>query len=279
MNYKKIDFESTYFDLFGLTEGIYAVISKNDSEMSVSAGILDLGNYLIIYDTLFYPGGTRDLYKAIKELYGKDPSFIINSHYHGDHMLGNHYFPINIPIISTSITAKRIKEDVFKQLKQFRKTAEEEIQKRKEMLNSDDAPFGEIEIHNDIEFYNDVTNPDFKIRLPNFLINNNLIINGTKKTLHLIPYGTGHTDSDIIAYLPDDKICFMGGLLNANLDDSWAPNDTGRFNAFDPSKLYKILKSIIEKDIEIYVAGHGGISTKKAVQMNMDFIKKYYLEN
>lgn len=278
MNYKKIDFESNYLDLFELTEGIHAVISTNDSEMSVSAGILDLGNYLLIYDTLYYPGGTRDLYKAVKILFGKDPSFIINSHSHSDHMFGNCYFPNNIPIISTFITEKRIKENIIKQVKQFQETAEEEIQKRKDMLNSDDALLGDIEIHNDIEFYNDITNPDFKIKPPNFLINNNLIINGTKRTLHLIAYGIGHSYSDIIAFLPDDKICFMGGLLNANLDDSWAPNDTGRFQALDPSKLYEILKSISEKDIEIYVAGHGGISTVDAVQMNMDFIKEYYLE-
>ena len=50
-------------------------------------------------------------------------------------------------------------------------------------------------------------------------------------------------------------------VLFSNLDDSWAPTDTGRFNAFNPPKLYEILKSITEKDIEIYVAGHGGIST------------------
>ncbi len=70
----------------------------------------------------------------------------------------------------------------------------------------------------------------------------------------------------------------MGDLLFANLDDTWAPTDNGRFNAFNPPKLYENLQSIIEKDIEIYVAGHGGISTEKEVQMNMDFIKKYYID-
>ncbi|NVM36863.1 MAG: MBL fold metallo-hydrolase [Candidatus Lokiarchaeota archaeon] len=279
MNYKKIDFESSYFDLFELTDGIHVAISKNDSEVKTSSGIFDLGNYLIIFDTFMYPGGARDLYKAVKELYDRDPSFIINSHYHSDHVFGNCLFPDNIPIISTPITVKKIEEDVSDQLKEFRKTAEEEIQRRKEMLNSDDAPFGEVEIHNDIEFYKYITNPDFKIRLPNFLINNNLTIKGTKRTLQLIPYGVGHTDSDIVAYFPNEKICFMGDLLLANLDDSWAPNDSGRFSAFNPSKLYEILKSIIEKDIEIYIAGHGGISTEESVQMNMDFIKKYYLKN
>ncbi len=279
MNYKKLDFESVYFDLFELTEGIYTAISKNDSEAKTSAGIFDLGNYLIIFDTLMYPGAAIDLYKAGKEFCGKEPSFIINSHYHGDHVFGNCLFPDNVPIISTPITVERIQKDVFDQLKHFQNTAEEELQKREEMLSSDDAPFGEQEIYNDIEFYKMVTNPDFKIKLPDFLMDDNITINGTKKTLHLIAYGVGHTDSDIVAYFSKEKICFMADLLFANLDESWAPTNTGRFSAFNPQKLYEILKSILEKDIEIYVAGHGGISTSNEVQMNMDFIKKYYIEN
>ncbi|MFX1242491.1 MAG: MBL fold metallo-hydrolase [Promethearchaeota archaeon] len=278
MNYKQIDFKSKYFDLFELSEGIFTALSKNDSEARVSAGLFDLGNYIVVFDTLFYPGATQDLYNLIKELYQKDPSLIINSHFHGDHLFGNCIFPENIPIVSTQLTLENIKEVCFEQLKNFRNTADEELQKRKEMLTSDNPPYGETEIYNDIEFYNSVKDPNFTIRLPNFLIKDKLIINGTKRTIQLIPFGTGHTESDIIAYFPDEKICFMGDLLFANLDDSWAPNDTGRFNAIDPLKLFENLKNILEMDIEIYVAGHGGISTKDAVQMNMNFIKKHYID-
>ena len=170
MNYKQINFVSNYFDIFELSEGIYAAFSKNDSEAHVSAGLFDLGNYLIVFDTLFYPGATQDLYKLIKKLYQKNPSLIINSHYHGDHVFGNHIFPENIPIVSTQPTLEKIKEACFEQLKHFRNTADEEILKRKEMLNSDNPPFGETEIYNDLEFYNSVKDPNFTIRLPNFLI-------------------------------------------------------------------------------------------------------------
>ena len=278
MDYKKIDFKSNYFDLFKLKEGIYATISTTDSGTSDNAGFFDLGNFLIVFDTHLHPGAAHDLYNAIKELYDKDPLLIINSHYHSDHIMGNCLFPESIPIISTQATVEKIKEVCFDQLKHFRETAEEEILKRKEMLNSEDAPFGEIEIYNDLEFLKYVTDPNFKIRLPNFLIKDEIIINGIKKTVHLIPCGVGHTESDILAYFPKEKICFMGDLLFANLDDSWAPSESGRFNAVDPPKLYEILKAIIEKDIEIYIPGHGELSTKDAVQMNMDFIKENFLK-
>lgn len=278
MNYKKLDFESNYFDLFEISDGIYAAISKKNSGSSVSSGFFDLGNYIIIFDTHIYPGAARDLINAVKDLYGKDSSFIINSHFHSDHLLGNCLFPESTPIISTPITLNKIKEVCYDHLKHFQETAEEEVKKRNEMLNADNPPFSKQEIYNDLEFYKYVTDPNFKIRLPDFLINNDLIINGTEKTVHLILKSSGHTDSDIIAYFPNEKICFMGDLLFADLDDSWAPSETGRFNAVNPPKLYEILESLIKKDIEIYVPGHGDLSTKNEVQMNMDFIKKYYLK-
>jgi len=278
MDYKKTDFKSTYFDLFELTEGIYAAMAKKDSGTSVSTGFFDLGNYLIIFDTNIYPGAARDLYKAAKQLYDKDPIFIINSHHHSDHYMGNCLFPDTIPIISTPITLKAIKEEATNQLKHYQETAEVEIKKRKEMLQEENPEWTKREINNDLEFYKYIVDPTFKIRYPNFLINDELIIKGGKKTVHLIPFGVGHTNSDIVAYFPNEKICFMGDLLFANLEDDWAPDKKGTFNAVNPPKLYDILKSLMEKDIEIYIPGHGELNnTKEALQMNMDFIKKYYL--
>ncbi len=278
MKYAKIDFKSNYFDLFELADGIFAAISKKDSGSSVSAGFFDLGNIIIVFDTFLYPGSAYDLYKAIKELYHKDPSFIINSHYHSDHLFGNKIFPENIPIISTPITLEKIKEVCYDHLKHFRETADEEIIKRKEMLKSDNAPFSEMEIYNDLEFYDYIMDSNFNLRLPNFLINDELIINGTKSTVHLIPYNKAHTESDIIAYFPNEKIYFMADLLFSNLDDSWAPTKKGQFNAVDPLKVHKILKSLIEKDIELYIPGHGALSIEHAIQMNIEFINKYYIE-
>ncbi len=43
-----------------------------------------------------------------------------------------------------------------------------------------------------------------------------LIIHGTKRTVELLPL-TGHTASDVILYLPEEKIAFMGDLLFVNM--------------------------------------------------------------
>jgi len=51
MDIKKLDFESIYFDLYELNTGIYAAITA-DKLPSSNAGFFDLGNYLVIFDTM-----------------------------------------------------------------------------------------------------------------------------------------------------------------------------------------------------------------------------------
>lgn len=278
MSYKKLDFNSNYFDLFELKKGIYAAIAKENSGSSVNAGFFDLGNYLIIFDTFIYPGAARDMYDAAKKFTGKEPTFVINSHYHNDHIFGNVLFPEKIPILSSHITLKKIKEVAFNRLEEYRKNSSNDIKKVKEMLQTGSDEAAPLELNNDLEFFEYITNPQFKIRLPDILINNDMIINGTEKVFHLIYEGIGHTDSDIVAFFPNEKLCFMGDLLFANLEDDWAPSKTGQFNAVNPPKLYENLNSLLEKDIKTYIPGHGALSSKDDVQRNMDFIEKYYLK-
>ncbi|MFX1593939.1 MAG: MBL fold metallo-hydrolase, partial [Promethearchaeota archaeon] len=88
MEIKKLEFESIYFDLYNLNSGIYAAISAEKLPSS-NAGFFDLGNYLVIFDTLMDPYATDDLIRASKQYTNKEPSFVIISHYHMDHLFGN----------------------------------------------------------------------------------------------------------------------------------------------------------------------------------------------
>ena len=51
MEAKKLEFQSIYFDLYELSQGIYAAVSAEKLPSS-NAGFFDLGNYLVIFDTL-----------------------------------------------------------------------------------------------------------------------------------------------------------------------------------------------------------------------------------
>jgi cyclase len=92
MKYEKIDFESIYFEIYELSDGIYATIFNQELGASSNAGFFDLENISIVFDTLMDPGATKDLINATKSITNKDPFLLINSHYHLDHVFGNRLF-------------------------------------------------------------------------------------------------------------------------------------------------------------------------------------------
>ncbi len=273
MKFKQIEFESNFIKISELTEGIYAALGKVEHGVTVNMGFFDLGNYLVVFDTNIYPGAARDLHFAAKEITGKDISFVINSHFHLDHVNGNSIFPKNVPILSTKKTKQDINEKTTKRIEDYRKIAETEVEKVKENIKNETNQNKLVEWKNDLGFLQEITDPNFQIRQPDFYFSEKLEIVGDNKTLLIINKGPGHTESDIVAYFPKEKICFMGDILFYELKDEYLniPNFIG-----DPKKLYATLKDMLNEDIELFIPGHGEISTKQTVQENIEFFKKHF---
>src|SRR5690242_19894952 len=84
---------SKHFHLEELAEGVYAAIATIDGGAVCNAGIIDLGDQLVIFDTFLTPQAATDLRAAAERLVGRAVTLVINSHWHGDHVQGNMSFP------------------------------------------------------------------------------------------------------------------------------------------------------------------------------------------
>jgi len=278
MNIKKLDFDSIYFDLYKLDSGIYAAISADKFPQSSNAGFFDLGNHLIIFDTLFDPFATDDLIRASKQFTNKEPSFLINSHFHLDHLLGNRKFPMEIPIISSVETLLEFQEKSNNNLNQLKEIGPQELKRIEEKLKKETNPNKILEMKNDISTYSEIKNPNFKLRAPDFIINDSIVIEGVENKVQIIYIGAAHTRGDIIGYFDKEKICFMGDLLFEKTDPSWASRTTGMPFAVDPERVRNFLMNYIDKNIEVYVPGHGNLCSKKELQKNIEFLEEYYIK-
>jgi glyoxylase-like metal-dependent hydrolase (beta-lactamase superfamily II) len=277
MTIKKIDFESIYFDLYELNRGIYAAISQ-DKMPSSNAGFFNLGNYLIIFDTLMDPFATVDLIKASKQFTNKEPSFLINSHYHVDHLFGNRRFNHSIPIISSSQALIETEEYLKTRWNDFKGRASVELEKIEKELPNETDPDKILEMNNDIKTWNEIKDPNFTFRLPDIIIDNSITINGTEKNCELIYIGEAHTKGDIIAFFEKERISFMGDLLFAETDPTWATAAVGAPTPANPERLRDFLIEYSEKDIEVYVPGHGKLCTKKELKENAEFFEEYFIK-
>ena len=277
MEAKKVEFVSIYFDLYELNPGIFAAISAEKMPTS-NAGFFDLGNYLVIFDTLMDPYSTIDLIKASKQFTNKEPSFLINSHHHMDHLFGNRIFPLNIPIISSYEALIDAQNSLETRFKDFKERAPTEIKRTEEALLNEKNPNTILELKNDLNTWNEIRKPNFNLRLPDFIINDSITLKGIKNQVQIIYIGAAHTKGDIIALFEKEKICFMGDLLFEKTDPSWAAPNSGIAVPANPEQLCATLIEYSEKDIDIYIPGHGNLCTKKELLENAEFYDKYYIK-
>lgn len=252
--------------MHSLSEGVYDAIAKPGKGAWSNAGIVDLGDELLVFDSFTTPSAGFELRRQAEKFTGKEVKYLINSHFHGDHVFGNQAF-IDTTIISTSLTKKWCKE------KNEIANLEKEIEDTKKYL---DYIKTQIEDNQDsvikdslINQFNEMSKvlvdlPHLKIVLPSIVFEEKIIIEGSKRKIVLHSMGGGHTPSDTFMYLPEEKIAFMGDLVTENL----------HLPIYNPDDYSSILKKVKELDILTFVPGHGNENLVEHVDNKTEVLNK-----
>ncbi len=246
---------SKHFQLEQLAEGIYVALATLDGGAVCNAGIIDLGDQLVVFDTFLTPQAAQDLRTAAERLGGREVTTIINSHWHGDHVHGNMVFPAAIPILATRKTAERMAQHGLEEIEEDRqhveaalvaleaKIAQETDETRRQKLSAKLAA--------DREYL--AALPTIELRLPTVTFEDRLELHGTRRSAELLTFGGGHSESDALLWLPEDRLAFLGDLLFVNLQP-WLYGG-------NPEEWVNILQQVETLDIVTAVPGHGPVGT------------------
>ena len=100
-------FSSQHFVAHEVSNNAFAVIHSDGGWQICNSGIVDLGDCTILFDTGLTPQSARDLRDTSIHLTGREPTYVVNSHHHNDHIRGNQSFPKS-KIISSFMTRELI---------------------------------------------------------------------------------------------------------------------------------------------------------------------------
>jgi len=100
--------ESEHFRIEEMDDGVYAVIHIDGGAAIGNAGIVDLGDRTLVYDSLFTPHAGEDLRIAAEALFDRPIDIVINSHWHNDHIWGNQAFGAETQLVSSEETRRMI---------------------------------------------------------------------------------------------------------------------------------------------------------------------------
>ncbi|PEE41419.1 MBL fold metallo-hydrolase [Bacillus pseudomycoides] len=261
------EYFSEHFDVENIEDGIYAAIAKEGGGSLANAGFVDIGDQTIIFDTFNTQQAAADLKEIAEEITGHSISWVINSHWHGDHIRGNQVFK-NCNIISSHKTYEQMAEihpskiDKQKQDIEGLHTYIQSLQDQFTQINDES-------LRKQISFLNQlaISLPTLRLVLPQYSFQNEFTIHGSKRTAKLITLGGGHSVCDTILYLPKEKVCFMGDLLFVKSHPTF-------FEESNLQEWKRMLEMIEEFEIDKAVPGHGSVGVKTDFRKVIEYIEE-----
>lgn len=212
------DYHSDHFEIVQLSKSVYGGIHKVGGKAICNIGIVDNGEATFIFDSFLSPKVAEEIPKVV-EHYGLSPiKYVVNSHYHNDHIRGNQIFGDEVKIISTKRTKELIEEWEPKEIQDEKEYAPGRFAYFDSLYQSFEGDTLSEEYHNIMMWrpYYEIlskSHEEVKTRLPDTFVDSLLVFDGPEKSIQLISMGPGHTESDLILYLPDDGIVFTGDLV------------------------------------------------------------------
>lgn len=251
-----------------LADGVFAALGRPGGGGSCGCGIIDLGNHTLLFDTGETPAAGRDLRAASIALTGRPPLYVVNSHAHFDHWLGNQAFP-EAAIISTRETHDWLPA-MAREIEAAKKDPAsilEKMQQTRAALAVESNPAARAALENRLkktQFLLDGL-AEQQIRFPGLIFEGCMAFEGSRRTVELIAAKGAHTPGDCYLALRDECIVFTADLcffdcqpymLDGNIDP-WLEQ----------------LNLLLDACYTTYVPGHGPVGTKDHVRRQMDYMR------
>jgi glyoxylase-like metal-dependent hydrolase (beta-lactamase superfamily II) len=273
----KMQNSTQHYRLELLGEGVYAAIAKDGGAAICNAGIVDLGGATLVVDAFLTPSAAEDLRADAHRLTGRSPRWVVNTHYHHDHIWGNQVFLPETALISTVATRDLIQTAGKGDFDHFHSITDDRL---KDLQTEQAAATTEAErAASDlwVGFYAGLAHdfPRLKVTLPDLVFKERLTLFGSRRRADLIEFVGAHTGSDVVVYLPDDGVIFMSDLLMVGFHPYLADGN--------PGGMLEALLAILRlscrdglagiQNATHFIPGHGPLGTFADVQKLADYIQ------
>lgn len=200
------------FSLEPVADGVWAAISQDPTYAMSNAAIIDLGDKTLVFDSSMSPVAALELRQLAEETTKKPVSYLINSHHHLDHCLGNQVFA-DTTIISSN-TTRDLMQMRFARL-ETENFAEAILDLQRQVATTPwERNLLALELA-ELEMLQAFM-PNFKPTLPSVTFSDSFELIGSKRTVKIQTFGVGHTTLD--AVLTVEEVLITGDLvLNQHL--------------------------------------------------------------
>jgi glyoxylase-like metal-dependent hydrolase (beta-lactamase superfamily II) len=246
-----------------VADGVFAAIAKRNTILNCNAAVFVSRDHVLVVDTHSYPSAAKALIKQIRDEITELPvKYVVDSHLHGDHAMGNEAYPEvfggNVEVISSVKTREWLSKLGVGRVKQSLDGLPRQIAELRRKLESSTDESARMALKLEIEgleaYQKEMTPP--RVALPTVTFDRRLVIHRGGREIHLLFLGRAHTAGDVVAYIPSERVVATGDLMHGLL-----PYMGDGF----PEEWPATLKALEELDFNRVIPGHGSVQEGKGV--------------
>jgi cyclase len=209
-----------------VADGVYAFITPEERTGFQSGNSIAIigDDGVLVFDTGNIPGSTRRQIAEIRKLTNKPVRYVVNSHWHPDHNLGNSEYRAAFPgvtIIGTTATRQGILERVPTYLGQMKSFAPTDSIMRLRL--STGRMRDSSKMPDDVRLVWGLVTRDYadfmpevlttKPSAPDLIYDDSLTVMLGNRRVKVVSPGRGNTAGDTYIYLPDERVLLTGDLV------------------------------------------------------------------
>ena len=215
------------FAIEQVSDGVYALIRREPASFWFNANnVFIVGKRgVIVVDSNITSEYTREVLAALREITDKPVTRVINTHWHEDHIIGNHVyrdaFP-NVKFVGHRSTLKDLPEigggnrkGTLQNGRGFVGMLEANLEKGESIAGGAITAEERAGYASDIKFVSAylAESSKFEIILPDVLVDDRLELEQDGRKIEILHLGRAHTGADLVVYLPNEKIAITGDLI------------------------------------------------------------------
>ncbi|MGE5653783.1 MAG: MBL fold metallo-hydrolase [Bacillota bacterium] len=265
-NQYRLVLETDNFRLLQVASCVYAALEKENATTGSNAAFVDLGDQVVVYDSFLNLDAAVQLRDAVRLISGKEPTYVINSHMHLDHVVGNQVFGRETAIATSVKVRDAMLTDTAQSLASMQARDANVIGHLEQGIRLEQDPEKLANMKNSLKFLKNVMRPDLQLRYPNLTFDHQLTIHGKHDELRLTALDIAHSPGDVYGYLPGARVCMAGDLIFAG-EPPW-------IGAGNPTEYLKAWERLLELDADCFISGHGPLATKAEIRLQIKYLSE-----
>lgn len=253
------------FSIEQLAAGVYAAIRKQPPLFSFDPNNVFIINDddVIIVDANASLAATKELLAALRRLTNKPVKYVINTHWHDDHITGNQVWRQAYPQVEFIAHASTLtdrpavgetnRRGMLAGGKGYAARLRELVEQNKSLAGTPLTEEERVNYAADSAWIERALSeaPNVKMILPTLTIEDRLTLQRGQRTIEIRHLGRGHTAADLIVHLPKEGILITGDLV------VWPIPLVGSTSY--PAVYSATMEKLLALPANIIVPGHGPV--------------------